>query len=75
VYLRNGHLYTAPHIASIIRNEIMYSAVHVALQSLEKMTTFLDYVWYTIGHPPEVWTYRAIYEECVRHVYITNNAL
>lgn len=74
MYMRNGHMYTAPHIASIIRNEIMYSAAHVALQSTEKMMTFLDYVWCTVGYPPEIWTYRVIYEECIRRVYITNNA-
>lgn len=65
MYLRGGELYTAPHIASVMRDEIMHSAARVALNSSKCMKLFIDYVWHTVGIPPKFWTYIALYEHCV----------
>jgi hypothetical protein len=65
VYLRDGQIYTAPHIASIMRAEFMHSAARVALNSRKCMKTFIDYVWHTVGIPPKLWTYIGLYEHCL----------
>ena len=65
MYSRDGVLYTAPHIASMTRDEIMHSAARVALKSTKYMREFVEYVWHTVGIPPQFWTYIALYEHCI----------
>lgn len=70
MYSRGGTLYTAPHIVSLVRDEIMHCAAHVALQSTDCMKAFVDYVWYTVGSPPAGWGYYALYEQCIQKMHV-----
>jgi hypothetical protein len=73
LFMRYGDIYTASHIVSVVREEIMDAAASVALSDLEHMKAFIDYVWFTIGSPPSYWAYDDVYRRCIITLYETKN--